>query len=411
MKRVAEFAALVLLTLTILLLLWQFREVVGLFVLSLAVAAALRPPIEYLARRRVPRGVAMALTYLALLAGLGGLIYVISIHVGGELQQGSNAFTSVYSQISTQWPEGGPLQQMIATRLPPIDQFYKALAASQAGAMAQTILGFTLSLFDALSKFALVLVLSIYWGADRVHFERLWLSVLPAGQRARARTIWRSLEKGVGAYIRSEVVQSVLAGLLLGLGFWAIGLDYPVSLALIGALMWLVPLVGGVLAVVPVVLAGLLSGPLPAAGAAAYAAAVFLMLELLVEPRIFHRRRFSAVLIIITMIALSYALGVVGLLLAPPLAAAIQILFVSLTAEPMPANRHEAGSQISSVHERLAQVRSLLKTMEGGPVPESASLVERLERLVEDADQVLREQAPDPVPADYARFVPVPVEK
>jgi putative permease len=406
-KRVAQFAALVLLTLTILLVLWQFRAVVGLFVLSLAVAAALRPPIEFMAERRVPRGLAMGLTYLALLAGLVGLLYLVSVPAGNELQRASNGFGNTYDRIKAQWPSGGALQQVVAARLPPIDQFYRSIG----GGLAQTALGFTLSLFDLLSKMAIVLVLSIYWGVDRVHFERLWLSVLPAEQRARARGIWRSIEKGVGAYIRSEVVQSLLAGVLLGLGFWAMGLNYPALLAVIGALMWLVPLLGGALAIVPVIVAGLAQSPLLAAGAAIYAAAVFVMLEWLVEPRIFYRRRFSSILIIITMIAMSYAFGVAGLLFAPPLAAAIQILFGQLTAEPLAATSLEAIPQISSLQERLATVRALADQMENGPALETANLLERLERLMDDAGQTLSDDVPDQPLPGFARLTPVPVEK
>ena len=411
MKRIAQFAALVLLTLTILLVLWQFRDVVGLFVLSLAVAAALRPPIESLVERRVPRGLAMAFTYLVLLAGLASLLYVISGAMGAELQQASNAFASAYDRVRAQWPQGGALQQMIAARLPPIEQFFRSLAGEKGDVLAQTVLGFTLSLFDVLSKVALVLVLSIYWGIDRVHFERLWLSILPAEQRYRARTIWRSMEKGVGAYIRSEVVQSLLAGVLLGLGFWAMGLNYPVLLALLGAVLWLVPLVGGALALVPVLLVGLASSPLLAAGATVYAAAVFVMLERLVEPRIFHRRRFSALLITITMIAMSYALGVAGLLLAPPLAAAIQIFFGQMTAAPLAARPLEPVPQISLLQERLAKVRELVNGMEGGPPPETASLVDRLQRLVDDTGETLREEVADEPPSGLARLMALPGEK
>ncbi|MCZ7672142.1 MAG: AI-2E family transporter [Chloroflexi bacterium] len=72
-----------------------------------------------------------------------------------------------------------------------------------------------------------ILFLSLYWSLDRVRFERLWLSLLPPEQRARARDIWQTIESDLGSYIRSEVAQSLLAGLLLGLGYWALGSPTP----------------------------------------------------------------------------------------------------------------------------------------------------------------------------------------
>jgi len=53
---------------------------------------------------------------------------------------------------------------------------------------------------------------------------------------------------------------SLLAGLLLGLGYWLLGSPYPALLALAGALACLIPVVGYVLAILPVLLVGLLTG-------------------------------------------------------------------------------------------------------------------------------------------------------
>jgi predicted PurR-regulated permease PerM len=80
---------------------------------------------------------------------------------------------------------------------------------------------------------AVILFLSIYWIINQIHFERLWLSLLPTGLRRQARDIWRTIEIDLGAYMRSELFQSLAAGLLLGLGYWALGSPYPVLLALI----------------------------------------------------------------------------------------------------------------------------------------------------------------------------------
>ena len=54
----------------------------------------------------------------------------------------------------------------------------------------------------------------------------------------------RTLEQELGAYTRSEVIQSLLAVLLLGTGYWLLGSQYPALLAVVGAIAWLVPVVG-----------------------------------------------------------------------------------------------------------------------------------------------------------------------
>ena len=118
------------------------------------------------------------------------------------------------------------------------------------------MLGITLGAFDLLGQLMIVLVLSVYWSADQEHFKRLWLSLLPFERRARARLIWQTLESGLGAYLRSQVIQTVLAVILLGIGYQVLGLQYPVALALIGAIGWLIPWVGVLLAVIPAAVGG-----------------------------------------------------------------------------------------------------------------------------------------------------------
>ena len=79
MKRVAQLAAAVVLALVAAALLWEFREAAVLFLLSLAVAAALRPLVDGLVRRRWPRFAAVLCVYALTV----GLVFAIVWTVAG----------------------------------------------------------------------------------------------------------------------------------------------------------------------------------------------------------------------------------------------------------------------------------------------------------------------------------------
>jgi predicted PurR-regulated permease PerM len=273
------YVALVLATLTGVFLLWQFQTVLTLFLLALALAAATRRPIDTLARRGLPRGLAILLTYLAGLGLLGGLLYGLGDALIVEGQAAGKGFTAAWEYFRTAWPVGSPLQQFIAQQIPQPDEIYQAVQGALSLQLVQTGLGLTLGLFDAVSRVALVLVLSIYWSIDRDRFERLWLSMLQAERRIRARTIWEGIEDGVGAYLRSTALQFVASGLLLALGYRLLGLGAPVTLALLAAVVGLIPLLGWALAIVPAMLVGLIGGPAVAALAALYTFVVLLVLR------------------------------------------------------------------------------------------------------------------------------------
>ena len=105
-------------------------------------------------------------------------------------------------------------------RLPPPSQLFEAVTGDQGQLVLPAILGFTQGMGGVVSGAIVILFLSLYWSINQILFERLWLSLLPSGQRKQARDIWRTIESDIGAYVRSQGVQSLLAGLLLGLGYW-----------------------------------------------------------------------------------------------------------------------------------------------------------------------------------------------
>jgi predicted PurR-regulated permease PerM len=392
MKRLAWFTLLILATLTTAILFWEFRVAVVLFILSLAVAASVRPLVDWFAARRLPRGLALLFTYAICVGGAIALVLILSGPLLANLQQLAKDVVSGYEQIQAQWPTGSPLQQTLARQLPAASDVSQAITGPQGGALLQTVLGLTLGSFDLLGQLLIVLVLSIYWSADQEHFKRLWLSLLPFQARARARAVWQTIETGFGAYLRSQVIQSMLAIILLGLGYQVLGLQYPVALALIGAIAWLIPWAGVLLAVIPAVLAGLAISPLLGLLAAALTIGVLAFLEFVVEPRLFKRERFSSLLVVIVLLVLADEYGLIGILVAPPVAAAIQIIAGQLwraTTRSMgaPPDRTIVSAQpLGMLQTRLALVHAQLAAQPESR-PELNNLIDRLEQLIEQAAQ------------------------
>ena len=183
-----------------------------------------------------------------------------------------------------------PFQQTLVARLPPPSMLFEAVTGDQGQLVLPAILGFTQGIGSVVSGVLVILFLSLYWSINQIHFERLWLSLLPSGQRKQARDIWRTIEPDIGAYIRGQVIQSLLAGLLLGLGYWLLGSPYPALLALAGALACLIPVVGPALAVIHRLLVGLLTSVQLSLFTTLYALVVLIALGVWVKPRLFNRR-------------------------------------------------------------------------------------------------------------------------
>ena len=403
MKRIAWYTIVVLVTITGLIILWQFRQALLLFLLSLATAAAFRPLIDYFTHQRLPRSISLLLSYLIILGLMIGILWVISGPLIHDIEQATNGFATSYQLIQERWPDSeAPFQQMVGNLLPPPEELFGGVADVEG---LQGLMGITTGLISLVGSLGLILILSLYWSADSIHFERLLLSLIPVGKRSTARMIWRGIDKGIGAYLRSELIQSMLAGMLLWLGYRLIGLDYPVLLAVIGSLAWLIPWFGAVIAVIPALLVGLGSGILPGILAAIYTVLVLVVMEFVIEPRIFWRKNYSSVILVVVMLALAEAYGLIGLILAPLVSAGVQIVFKYLlhpdtsydTAVVNPDE--EPAMLLPPLREKLAETRDAYLAQGEPHSPEIMSLMQRLEGLVLETSHYLNDDAVDGKPA------------
>ncbi len=390
MIRIAWYAGIVLTTLVVLALLWQFSLAIVLFLLSLAIAAAFRPVIDSLEQREIHRNLAMLSVYFLVIGLVFGLLFIFNQPLISNFQDAANDLAAGYEHIKSVWSQNGSLvQQSIAQQLPPPNKLYEALAGKQGMAALQAIFGVALNFFDLFGKLAIIIVLSMYWSADQVHFERLWLSLLAVEKRSRARDIWRAIERGVGAYIRSEFVQSLLTGLTLGLGYWAMGLKYAALLSLFGALARLIPWFGKILILTTAFAVGSASSLGIGILAASYSLLIMFALDWIIQPQLYSKKRDNSLLKLILVIALAYADGLIGLMLAGPLAIAIQNLLLQIFQTPSVMIPHETKIEISAIQERLRRAENMLDNAETSNSPEINNLLERVQALVEKTDQQL----------------------
>lgn len=407
MKRFVAYAIVIIATLVGLLLLWESRLVVGIFLLSLLLTAAVRPIIVRLTARGLPKALGTLLTYVSglLLLGLG--LYFLSGPLVAELDLLADRLTATYDRFYPYWQAGNAFEQALASRLPPPARLYDLMAAEEGQLLAQTLFMFTRNLISVLSGAVLIVVLSIYWSADQERFERLWLSLLPPEKRGRGRDIWRAVETGIGSYIRNEGALSFIAFFLLVLVYAAVGINYPILLALLGAVAWLIPIVGFIFMIVPAFLSGLASSLAVAVAVTLYTGLVLLVLEFVIQPSLFRRRRvYSPILVILLIIPLASLYGLLGVLMAPPLAVVIQILLGSLfRRRRMEVEAIYPSAQVERLSERLADTRLQI---EEEPPPEIASLAERLDSLLARAEErldalplsLLETSLPEAPPAD-----------
>ncbi len=393
-NQLVKYGAAVMTTLLALVVVWQFRIVVIYVLISLMLAATLRPLVNRLAGRRFVVRAAWVILYLVALASFGLLLVLTGQSAIKEIQALAQSMAVQDKWALPLWLQGSTFERSLISRLPPPSILFQAAVGNQGQLVLPTLLGFMQGIGGMVSGTVIILFLSIYWSISQVHFERLWLSLLPAGQRKQARGVWRVVEPDLGGYVRSQVIQSILAGLLLGLGYWLLGSPYPVLLGLAGALASLIPVVGVALVVLPPLLIGLLTSVQLSLLTAFYALIVMIALIVWVRPRLFNRKWDNPILTIILMIVLADAFGIIGIIFAPPLSVVCQILWRRLVSHRRAPG---AAALVSDLIARQEHIMTTIQAMDEPPPRSVTSSMERLTQLIEKAQPVIQTiTQPDP---------------
>jgi putative permease len=388
MKNTARNAFIVIATLALLLLLWEFRTEVVVLISTIAISAAVRPLVESFDLTRIGRTLALLLVYITIIAIIVFIFTITGDDLTQEIGALSNQLALTYERVYNFWPSGNAFQQAVSSRLPPPAQLYDIIGLEGQPTLGQVLLGATANIVTVLTLLTAVLVLSIYWSADRVHFERLWLSLLPVESRSIARNSYRAIEDEVGQYLRNMFTRLILAGFLLLIGLTLIEVPYPTLVSFTAAIFSLIPWLGVVLVIVPVAAAGLTVSGFTAAAGAIYTLAVLLILELVIIPRLFGRNRYSSLLMILIAILLAEAFGLLALVLAPPLAAGLQIAFRRSRERSAPELPLQTVRQIAELRDRVKRAREMIERTDE-PQEQNMNMLMRLEKLVDEANNLL----------------------
>jgi putative permease len=386
-KKLICVAIAVMTTLLALVVLWEFRLAVVYVLISLTLAAAVRPLVGRLTGQGRVKRMAWILLYLAALGIFCFLLFLTGASAIHQIQQFGHNVSAQDAWTLPVWLQGSSFQQTLVAWLPPPSKLFEAVTGSQGQLVLPALFGFTQGIAGMLSGGLVVLFMTLYWIASQIHFERLWLSLLPSGQRKQARDVWRTIEPDLGAYIRSQILHSLMAGVLLGLGYWALGSPYPTLLGLAGALACLIPLVGPVLAVILPLLVGLLTGVQLSLVTVLFTLVVLIALGVWVKPRLFNRRWDNPILTLVILIVMANAFGLLGIIVAPPLSAVCQILWRLLVSHRLVSG---AAEQVSDLKERQDRVWDTIRAMDGSPLPLVTSSMERLAGLILKAEPILQ---------------------
>ena len=344
MKRVVALATAAASALLLALIAWKLRGPMVLLLLGAALASAAQVVIDALEARGLKRGAALALTYGAALVLLVGAVLGLSGSLLADVRASAEGLGRTYERLSARLPQGGALAQLMAANLPPPRQLVAEWTRSDPASLAGDALATSGWLLERLSAVVIVLILALHWSAAGDRLTRFALVLIPAHRRAWSRLVLADVGQAVGRQLAGGLMKGYLALLVFAVGFRALGVPFPTLLAVIVAALAVVPLVGVLLGPALVLAVSWTLAPGVALSAALATAALMLILDRVLARRLLDARRSNPVLEIVVLLVLARAVGPLGLLAAPAVAAILHIVVEQTGARPDgAADEHHRG--------------------------------------------------------------------
>jgi len=330
-KRVALATLIVIATVATALALWKLRLLIALIFLSFIVAAAMRPGIDALRRRRIPRSLGLLIHYLAL-AGLVALF--LWIVVPRAVDQVQNALGgSTKAQIHREATASKGIKHEILTA---IDKRLRELP--KAGDLFHPAVEVTIKAFEIVLGIFFVLATAAYWIFERERAVDFVASLLPRPKRKKMRDTWNLIDLKLGAFVRGQALLIVLVGTVLSLAFWAVGLPYFILVGAFAGIVEIVPVIGPIAAGALAIGVGFTESWHVALAAGICVLAVRLLEDYLIVPRVLGDAvGLSPLLVLISVTAVGILFGGFAVILAVPLVAVLVTILDVVVRDKDPA--------------------------------------------------------------------------
>jgi predicted PurR-regulated permease PerM len=315
-------AAGVAITIALLELAIRARSVLVLIGLALFIAAGLDPVVSWLTRRRVPRWAALVIVLLALVGVIGGFI---AAAIPPLAAQTSNLISELPHYAHVLQNHNSELGRLNAKYH--IQQHLSDLLATRGSSLIGGVLGAGALVLGTLTSTLVVIVLVVYFLAGMPQIKLFFYRLAPDSRRARVILLGDEIFTKVGGFVLGNVATSVIAGLGTYLWMMAFGIPYPILLGLFVALLDLIPVIGSTIGGAVVSLVALTVSLPVAIATLAFYIGYRLFEDYLLTPRIMGSAvNVPAVVSIVAVLVGGALLGIIGALVAMPVAAALRLL-------------------------------------------------------------------------------------
>jgi len=308
-------------------LLYMLRDVILIIVVSMILATALNPWVSVLQRKRVPRILATVFIYLAFFGAFIIVLVLLIPPIATQIGDITKNFPEYYNRVISDFQgfrEFSLQQNLLNSLQSTLESLQSNISQTTAG-----IFSAVASVFGGLFSFLGVMVITFYMLLEENALKKFMRSVTPSKYQPYIFQLLNRAQDRLRMWLKGQLILCLIIGVLAYIGLLIIGVDYALVLGLWAGLTEFIPYLGPFIGAIPAIFIALTTGNLLQALFVVIWYIVIQQLENnLIVPKVMEKTvGLNPLVVIIIMLTGAKLAGIVGILLAVPLALIVKAFF------------------------------------------------------------------------------------
>ncbi|MEK7519981.1 MAG: AI-2E family transporter [Patescibacteria group bacterium] len=298
--------------------LYLVKEIVALLFLAIIIASAIAPLADLFERKRIPRMGTVIVVYLLCVAAFVLVLYLIIPPIVDELKQLAGLIPEYYETVTKQIFK---TTRGISPDAAKNAQEFLITFGEKIRSVTSGFLSVVAGAFGGVVAFGAVLVTSFYLAIQRRGVEDFLRLVTPKANEAYVVDLWTRVEHKLGRWLQGQLLLALIVGVTVFIGLSFIGVPYALLLGVAAALFEIVPIVGPLLSAVLGISLAIIISPFLALLTLVFYVILQQVENHILVPLLMKRvTGLNPVVVIVALLAGAHLGGVLGMIIAVPLA-------------------------------------------------------------------------------------------
>ncbi len=315
----------ILLAIIFTLFLYYIKDIILLLFVSVVLAAAFAPWTDWLEKRRIPRPLGILTLYLIVLVVILITIALLIPPLTKQSGQLAQNFPYYWQSVSQSFYHLQSYSQQFGLA-ENVQNFFSGLEQNLDQA-ASGLINSLISFFGGIAVVILTLVLTFYLVVEQNAVKKIIKSFTPEERQELILQIYRRIQQRLGWWLRGQVILAFIIGFLAYIGLLILRVDYPAILALVAGVTEIIPYLGPIVGAIPAVFIAFFQSPVKALLVIILYYIIQWTENNVIVPKVMQKATgLNPIVVIVAIMIGAKVAGIFGVLLAVPVATALNIV-------------------------------------------------------------------------------------